>query len=111
KARAIVNIIMGIVATFGQILAGNVSKVSTMIEGILAKFLGMAITFLAAILGLGNVGKKMNEIIQKKIKDPITKAITKIMEKLKMVMTKLGVFKLLDKIDEGIKKGKAWVEE
>src|SRR5690606_10275474 len=78
KARAIVNIIMGIIATFGQILAGNISKVSTLIEGTLAKFLGLAITFLAAILGLGNVGKKMNEIIQKKIKDPITKAITKI---------------------------------
>lgn len=111
KARAIVNIIMGIIATFGQILAGNVSKVSTMIEDTLAKFLGMAITFLAAILGLGNVGRKMNEIIQKKIKDPITKTITKIMEKLKMAMTKLGVFKLLDKIDPGIEKGKAWVEE
>lgn len=111
KARAIVNIIMGIIATFGQILAGNITKVSTMIEDTLAKFLGMAITFLAAILGLGNVGRKMNEIIQKKIKDPITKAITKIMEKLKSVMTKLGVFKLLDKIDAGVEKGKAWVEE
>lgn len=111
KARAIVNIIMGIIATFGEILAGNVSKVSTMIEGILAKFLGMAITFLAAILGLGNVGKKMNEIIQKKIKDPIEKAITKMMEKLKMVMTKLRIFELLDKIDAGIEKGKDWVDK
>lgn len=111
KARAIVNIIMGIIATFGQILAGNVAKVSTMIEGVLAKFLGMAITFLAAILGLGNVGKKMNEIIQKNIKDPINKALTRMMEKLKMLMTKLRIFELLDKIDAGIQKGKDFVEK
>jgi hypothetical protein len=111
KARQIVNIITGIIDTFGEILAGNVSKVSTMIENVLAKFLALAISFLAAILGLGNIGKKMNEIIQKKIKDPINKAITKMMEKLKGVMTKLGIFKLMDKIDEKIKQGKNWVEE
>jgi fumarate reductase subunit D len=111
KARQIVNIITGIIDTFGEILAGNVSKVSTMIENILAKFLAMAITFLAAILGLGKIGKKINDIIQKKIKDPINKAITKMMEKLKAVMTKLGIFKLMDKIDEKVKQGKNWVEE
>ena len=111
KARQIVNIITGIIDTFGEILAGNVSKVSTMVENVLAKFLAMAITFLAAILGLGNIGKKINEIIQKKIKEPINKAITKMMEKLKGIMTKLGIFKLMDKIDEKIKQGKNWVEE
>src|SRR5690606_15006743 len=66
KARQIVNIITGIIDTFGEILAGNVAKVSSMVENVLAKFLGMAITFLAAILGLGKVGKKINDIIQKK---------------------------------------------
>ncbi|NII27603.1 DUF4157 domain-containing protein [Pseudoflavitalea sp. X16] len=111
KARQIVNIITGIIDTFGEILAGNVSKVSSMIENILAKFLGLAITFLAAILGLGKIGKKINDIIQKKIKDPINKAITKMMEKLKGVMTKLGIFKFLDKVDDKIKKGKKWVDD
>jgi hypothetical protein len=61
KARQIVNIITGIIDTFGEILEGNVAKVSTMVEGVLAKFLGMAITFLAAILGLGKIGKKINQ--------------------------------------------------
>ncbi|MBX3257548.1 MAG: DNA/RNA non-specific endonuclease [Chitinophagaceae bacterium] len=111
KARQIVSIITGIIDTFGEILAGNVSKVSGMVEKVLAKFLGLAITFLAAILGLGKIGKKINDIIQKKIKDPINKAITKMMEKLKQVMTKLGIFKFLDKVDEKIKKGKQWVED
>lgn len=111
KARQIVNIITGIIDTFGEILAGNVSKVSTMVENVLAKFLSLAITFLAAILGLGKIGKKINDIIQKKIKDPINKAITKMMEKLKSIMTKLGIFKLMDKIDQKIKQGKNWVEE
>lgn len=111
KARQIVNIITGIIDTFGEILAGNVSKVTTMIENVLAKFLSLAITFLAAILGLGKIGKKIGDIIQKKIKEPINKAITKMMEKLKGIMTKLGVFKLMDKIDEKIKQGKNWVEE
>lgn len=111
KARQIVNIITGIIDTFGEILAGNVAKVSSMVENVLAKFLGLAITFLAAILGLGKIGKKINEIIQKKIKDPINKAITKMMEKLKGVMTKLGIFKFLDKVDAKIKSGKKWVDD
>jgi hypothetical protein len=111
KARQIVNIITGIIDTFGEILAGNISKVSTMVENVLAKFLSLAITFLAAILGFGKIGKKINDIIQKKIKDPINKAITKMMEKLKSIMTKLGIFKLMDKIDQKIKQGKNWVEE
>jgi hypothetical protein len=33
------------------------------------------------------------------------------MEKLKSIMTKLGIFKLMDKIDQKIKQGKNWVEE
>jgi primosomal protein N'' len=33
------------------------------------------------------------------------------MEKLKALMTKLGIFKLMDKIDEKIKKGKDWVDD
>ncbi|WP_275826418.1 DUF4157 domain-containing protein [Paraflavitalea sp. CAU 1676] len=111
KARQIVNIITGIIDTFGEILAGNVGKVAGMVENVLAKFLGLAITFLAAILGLGKIGKKINEIIQKKIKDPINKAITKMMEKLKQLMTKLGIFKFLDKVDDKIKSGKKWVED
>lgn len=111
KARQIVDIITGIIDTFGEILAGNVAKVSGMVEKVLAKFLGLAITFLAAILGLGKIGKKINDIIQKKIKDPINKAITKMMEKLKQLMTKLGIFKFLDKVDAKIKAGKQWVED
>ncbi|MES2797453.1 MAG: DUF4157 domain-containing protein [Bacteroidota bacterium] len=111
KARQIVNIITGIIDTFGEILAGNVAKVSTMVENVLAKFLGLAITFLAAILGLGKIGKKINDIIQKKIKDPINKAITKMMEKLKTLMTKLGIFKFLDKAEAAFKKGKKYVED
>lgn len=111
KARQIVNIITGIIDTFGEVLAGNVAKVSSMVENILAKFLGLAITFLAAILGLGKIGRKINDVIQKKIKAPINKAITKMMEKLKGVMTKLGIFKFLDKVDEKIKGGKKWVED
>ncbi|OLY94233.1 protein of unknown function [Cnuella takakiae] len=111
KARQIVSIITGIIDTFGEILAGNVGKVSGMVENVLAKFLGMAITFLAAILGLGKVGKKLNEIIQKKIKDPVNKALAKMMEKLKAVMTKLGIFKFLDKVDEKIQGGKKWAQD
>jgi hypothetical protein len=111
KARQIVNIITGIIDTFAEILAGNVAKVSSMVENVLAKFLGMAITFLAAILGLGKVGKKINDIIQKKIREPVSKAITKMMEKLKALMTKLGIFKFLDKVDEKIKAGKKWVDD
>ncbi len=111
KARQIVNIITGIIDTFGEILAGNVGKVATMVEGTLARFVGMAISFLASILGLGNIGKKIGDIIQKKIKDPINKAITKIMEKLKALLTRLGVFKFLDGVASKIQQGKDWIDD
>ncbi len=111
RAKQIIQLINGILDTFGEILAGNVGRVAAMVENVLAKFLGLAITFLANMLGLGGVGKKIADIIQKKIKEPIANAITKVMEKLKMLMTKLGIFKLLDKVDEKIKKGKAYVDE
>lgn len=111
KARQIVSIITGIIDTFGEVLEGNVSKVANMVEGILGKFVSLAISFLAAILGLGKIGKKISDLIQKKIKEPINKAITKVLEKLKTVMTKLGLFKLLDKGAELLKKGAAFVED
>ncbi len=111
KARQIVNIITGIIDTFGEILAGNIGKVASMVEGVLAKFVGLAITFLAAILGIGKIGKKISDLINKKIKEPINKAITKVMEKLKALMTKLGIFKFLDMASDKIKKGAKFIDD
>ena len=107
----IIQIIIGIIDTFGEAVAGNVSKVASLVEGVFVRLLGLAISFLASVLGLNGIGKKIRAIIQKKIKDPINAAITKMMQKLKGIMTKLGVFKFLDKVDEKVKKGKQWVDD
>ncbi len=111
KARQIVNIITGIIDTFGEILAGNVGKVAGMVENVLAKFWGLAITFLAAILGLGKIGKKINEIIQKKIKGPHQQGHYQDDGEAEAVDDEAGHLKFLDKVDDKIKSGKKWVED
>jgi sorbitol-specific phosphotransferase system component IIBC len=52
-----------VAASIGNIVAGQVSQAANYIESTLARSLSVAISFLARILGLGNLGQKVREII------------------------------------------------
>ncbi len=52
-----------VAASIGNIVAGKVSEAANYIESTLARSLSVAISFLAQIVGLGNVGQKVREII------------------------------------------------
>jgi hypothetical protein len=47
------------------------------VEKVLAKFLSLAIAFLASVLGVGGIGKKIRNIIEKKIKEPLIRPLPK----------------------------------
>ena len=61
----------------GDIARGGVGGVPEKIEGVLAKLLPLAISFLANLLGLGGVGDKIRSIIEK-VRNPIKRAMDKV---------------------------------
>lgn len=111
KAEQIVKIIDGIIDTFGEILNKNISKVAAMVEGVLGGFISLAISFLAAVLGLDGIATKVQKFIKDKIQPKIDKILKNIAAKIKTVIEKIGLDKLIDKSMVAVEKGKAWVED
>jgi hypothetical protein len=74
RGQQIVVLINTVLDAIEAIIAGNVSAVAEKIEKVLAQGLSLAISFLAALLGLGGVGKKVREVFEA-IQKPVSKAI------------------------------------
>jgi hypothetical protein len=74
KGQQIKELVDSVLDSVESILSGGVGAVANLIENTLAKFLPVAISFLASILGLGGIGEKIREIIGK-IQQPVKKAI------------------------------------
>lgn len=118
-AQAIIRIVMWFVDNGSQLLelvnsvidsitaiaSGNVSGAAQFIENSLAKAVPMVISFLADLLGLGGVAKKVQDIITK-IRAPIDKAIQWVVGKA-VAMGK----KLFKKLGFGKKKGEKGKDE
>jgi hypothetical protein len=111
NAGRIIKIIDGIVDTFGDVLNKNLGSVITRVENVFSGFLSLAITFLAAVLGLDGIAAKVRKFIQTKVRPKIDKALNAVAKKLKMVADKIGLAKLIDKSMNAVQKGKNWVEE
>ncbi|KAA0229892.1 DUF4157 domain-containing protein [candidate division KSB1 bacterium] len=79
--------------SIAEIASGNLGKAATAVENAIAKSIPVIISFLASLIGLGGISKKIQEII-KKIRQPIDKAIGKvvnwIVEKAKKLFGKKG---------------------
>jgi hypothetical protein len=111
KAAQIVKIIDGIIDTFGDILNNNLSAATEKVENVFGKFISLAISFLAAVLGIDGIVGKVQKFIQQKIKPRIDKILDNIAQKIKQVVTKMGLTKIIDKSIAVTQKGKAYVEE
>jgi hypothetical protein len=111
NAARIVKIIDGIIDTFGEVLNKNLSRVATMVENVLSGFITLAISFLAAVLGLDGLASKVQKFVQEKIRPRVDKLLGLIAQKLKAVLEKIGLDKLIDKSMVAVKKGKAGAEE
>ncbi|MCG3156683.1 MAG: hypothetical protein DKINENOH_03307 [bacterium] len=63
--------------SIAEIASGNLGKAANAVENAIAKSIPVIISFLASLIGLGGISKKIQEII-KKIRQPIDKAIGKV---------------------------------
>lgn len=111
KAAQIVKIIDGIIDSFGNILKKDLSAAAAKVESVFSGFLSMAISFLAAVLGLDGIVGKVQKFIQQKIRPKIDMVLNKIAKKIKEIVVKIGLTKLIDKSMKAVEKGKAWVDE
>ena len=111
KAAQIIKIIDGILDTFGDILNKNLSAVVEKVENVFSGFLSLAISFLAAVLGLDGIVGKVQKFIQQKIKPKIDQILKNIAQKIKKIVEKIGLTKLIDKSMKAVEKGKAWVDD
>ena len=78
-------------------------------ENVLGGFVSLAISFLAAVLGLNGIARKVQKFIREKISPKIDKALQSIANKVKSVADKIGLTKLLDKSMAKVEEGKEWV--
>lgn len=111
KAAQIIKIIDGILDTFGDILNKNLGAVVEKVEAVFSGFLSLAISFLAAVLGLDGIVGKVQKFIQQKIRPKIDQILKNIANKIKKVVEKIGLTKLIDKSMKAVEKGKAWVDD
>ena len=95
-----------VIDTAGSVARGESGGIPEKIEGVLAKLLPLAISFLANLLGLGGVGDKVRSIIEK-VQKPIGKAMDKVIDVVLNLTA--PVWKPIKRIYEGGKKlyGKA----
>ena len=80
NARRILDLINSIVDSTALIVAGKITQAATFVENSLAKMVPIAIGFLAGLLGLGDLSKKVQALLDK-IQAPINKAIDWVLEK------------------------------
>jgi len=74
KIRTIIQVVTGFIDSIVAIAGGAIGAAASKVEGILARLLSLAISFLAGFVGLGKVADKIMGIIAK-IRAPIDKAI------------------------------------
>ncbi|MFT3794687.1 hypothetical protein [Flavobacterium sp.] len=111
KAAQILKIIEGIIDSFGNILRKDIGGAAEKVESVFSSFLSLAISFLAAVLGLDGIVGKVQKFIQQKIKPKIDMILKKIALSIKQIVSKIGLDKIIDKSMKVVEKGKAWAEE
>jgi hypothetical protein len=77
KLQQIGALVAAIIDSIAAIAAGNIGPAAAKVETVLARGLSVAIAFLANFIGLGNVSKKVIEIVDK-IRKPVDKALDKL---------------------------------
>jgi hypothetical protein len=76
QIQALVNAVRD---SIGNIAAGQIGTAATFIESALARSLSLTINFLARFVGLGNVGQKVREIIER-VRVRVDAAVNKLIE-------------------------------
>jgi hypothetical protein len=107
NAERIIDFINAIFDAIGAIAKGSIKSAAKLVENALAKSIPLIIGFLASLLGISGLVKKVQKIIQS-IRKRIDKAITKLLLKVKKAFK--GLFQKAGKLAGTVKqKGKAAV--
>lgn len=118
NASRISELVTTIAGSAKAIAQGSIGAASKAVEGVLVKMLPLAIGFLASLLGLGGISKKIRSVM-KTVQRPITKVINKVVDKAvglgkKFVRRPLGGDKVSDKkktqLDAGLVEGAAAID-
>ncbi|MEB3356329.1 MAG: DUF4157 domain-containing protein [Synechococcales bacterium] len=89
NAERIVDLVNAILDSITAIAAGSLGKAAQLVESSMAKSLPVMISFLAKLVGLGNISQKVQGIIQK-IRKPIEKAINWVVDRIVKLARKIG---------------------
>lgn len=96
RGRQIIELVNAITESIRAIASGNVGEVAAKIENALKRAVPVLIGFLASLLGISGLARKVQNLI-KKIRKRIDKAITKVLMKAKKaagkLLAKLGIGK------------------
>lgn len=110
NASRIAKFVNTILDSVSDIVRGNISGVAAKIEDVLSQMVPIIIGFLASVIGLGGIGQKIREIVQK-LQKPVNQALDFV---IKTGLKLAGpVIRGIAGIGAGVKKkvaaGKAWV--
>ncbi|MFT4216078.1 MAG: hypothetical protein QM619_02695 [Micropruina sp.] len=111
NAARLARFVNTILDSMAEIVAGNISAVVNKINDVLGQMVPIIIGFMASLIGLGGIGQKIREIIQK-LQKPVNKAIDFVIKTgLKLAGPIIrGITGLGKKVKAKAAAGKAWVK-
>lgn len=111
NASRIMKFVDTVFDSVADIVRGNISGVINKINDVLGQMVPIIIGFLASVIGLGGIGQKIREIIQK-LQKPVTKALDFVIKTgLKLAGPIIrGLKGLSSKVKAKVAAGKAWVK-
>jgi hypothetical protein len=111
NAKKIAEFVNTVIDSVADMVRGNVGAVIDKVDDALGRMVPLLIGFLADLVGLGGVGAKVREIVQK-LQKPVTKAVDLVIDTgLKLAAPIIrGIAGVSRKVKAKVAAGKAWVK-
>ncbi|AFZ26455.1 hypothetical protein Cylst_4364 [Cylindrospermum stagnale PCC 7417] len=93
KAQEIAELANAVFDSIGNIAAGNLAAASSKVETVMGRSLSLIISFLAKLIGVGNLGYKVRKLLENikgKIDEALDKLVTFIADKVKVFLKNPG---------------------
>ena len=111
NASRIAKFVNTVIDSVADIVRGNISGVVDKINDVLGQMVPIIIGFLASVIGLGGIGQKIREIVEK-LQKPVNKALDFVIKTgLKLAGPIIrGIKGISGKVKAKVAAGKAWVK-
>ena len=111
NGERIMKFVNTVIDSAADVLAGNIGGVVAKIEDVLGQMVPILIGFLASVLGLGGIGQKIREILEK-LQKPVNKALDFVIKQgFKIAAPIIRLAKGIGgKVKAGFEKGKKYVK-